>query len=481
MWPWSWPRRAAQARQRRPDPEGIVDRVQVTIIGGGSYQWTPKLMTDVLATPSLRGCHLVFMDIDPAPLPKMAALVARANEALGARATVETTTDRRRALEGADFVVVTISTGGFASMAVDLDVPARYGIRQSVGDSVGPGGINRSLRNIPKMIEIARDMEEVCPDAWLLNITNPMACLTRAVARETSIKTVGLCHGIENYCLDLAIAFGVPLESVRPTMTGVNHFPVMTGLDIDGGDGLEMLAEMLDDLGGVGQIGPGAGRPDPEPFSKAGFARRHVLSLTLFDRTGGLPAGGDRHLAEFLPSILTESSGWGEAWGIELTPISRRQEHQDAYVRDVDTILDGTAELSTNPSGELVAQVIDSLITGQHREIPLNLPNSGQSPDLPLDSVVETICVVDDQGMRGRDAACAPAPLAELLRRHAAVQELTVEAAVSADSGLFRAVLALDPLAGRMDWAKIDGMADELLAGTAPWLPQFASLTTSDL
>ena len=448
--------------------------MQVTIIGGGSYQWTPKLMTDLLATPSLTGCHLVLMDTDPTPLPKMAALVTRANEALGARATVETTTDRRRALEGADFVVVTISTGGFDSMSVDLDVPARHGIRQSVGDSVGPGGISRSLRNIPVLVDIGRDMEQVCPDSWLLNITNPMSCLTRCVTRETSVKSVGLCHEIGNYCLDLAIAFGVSLESVHPTMTGVNHFPVITALDIDGSDGFEMLAEMLDELGGVDRIAPGAGGPDPEPFSKEDFARRHVLSLTLFDRFGALPAGGDRHLAEFLPSILTESSGWGKAWGIELTPISLREQHQEGYIRDVDAVVAGTAELSTYPSGELVAPVIDSLITGTRREVPVNLPNAGQCPDLPAESVVEAICVVDDQGMRGRDAARAPAPLAELLRRHVAVHELTVEAAVSADPGLVRAALALDPLAGRIDWAEIDTMAAELLAGTAQWLPQFA-------
>jgi alpha-galactosidase/6-phospho-beta-glucosidase family protein len=448
--------------------------MQVTIIGGGSYQWTPKLITDLLATPSLAGCHIALMDIDPTPLSKMAALLGRANEALGARVTVETTTDRRRALEGADFVVVTISTGGFASMAVDLEVPARHGIRQSVGDTVGPGGINRSLRNIPVLVEIGRDMEQKCPDAWLLNITNPMTCLTRCVARETSVKTVGLCHGIGNYCLDLAIAFGVPLESVQPTLTGVNHFPVIVGLDIDGHDGLEMLAGVLDELGGVGRIGPGAGGPHPEPFSKAGFARRHVLSLTLFDRFGAVPAVDDRHLAEFLPSILTESSGWGKAWGIELTPISRRVEHQEGFIRHVDAVVDGTAELSINPSGELVAPVIDSLISGTRREVPLNLPNTGQCPDLPSDAVVEAMCVVDDQGMRGRDAAPAPAPLAELLRRHVAVQELTVEAAVRGDPDLVRAALVLDPLAGRTDWSEIDAMATELLAGTAQWLPQFA-------
>ena len=447
--------------------------MQVTIIGGGSYQWSPKLVTDLLGTPSLAGCHLVLMDIDPAPLPKMEGVFRKADELLGSKATVATTTDRRRALDGADFVVVTISTGGFASMAVDLDVPARYGIRQSVGDTVGPGGINRSLRNIPVLVDIARDMAELCPEALMLNITNPMTCLTRAVARQTGVNVVGLCHEVGNYCLDVAVAFGLPWEAVRPTITGVNHFPVVTTLDMDGTDGLAALLTMVEELGGWREIMPGPGQQEAEPFSKLDFARRHVLSLTLLERFGALPAAGDRHLAEFLPSVLTERSDWGRTWGIGLTPISLREQHQEEYIAEVDAVLDGSGVLGTYPSGELVAPVIDSLLTGTRREVPLNLPNSGQCPDLPADAVVEAMCVVDEDGMRGREAARAPAPLAELLRRHAAVQELTVEAAVTGDRDLVGAALALDPLAGRGDLRDIDAMADELIAGAAQWLPQF--------
>ncbi len=148
---------------------------------------------------------------------------------MGAKATVATTTDLGAALDGADFVIVCISTGGFRSMAVDLDVPARHGITQTVGDTVGPGGINRSLRNIPVLVGIGKAMEEHCPDAWLFNITNPMTCLTRAVCRETEIKTVGLCHEVGNFCMDLAIACGRPFEAVTCSVTGINHFPVLTG------------------------------------------------------------------------------------------------------------------------------------------------------------------------------------------------------------------------------------------------------------
>jgi alpha-galactosidase len=447
---------------------------RVCIIGGGSYQWTPELLADLLGTPSLHGMHVVLEDIDPAPLVKMEALARKLDDAMGAGVTVSTTTDQRAALEGADFVIVTLSTGGFASMAVDLDVPAAHGIHQSVGDTVGPGGINRALRNIPVLVGIARDMEQVCADAWLLNITNPMTCLTRAVCRETSIKTVGLCHEVGNWCLDLAIATGKTWESVRPTVTGVNHFPVVTALDVDGEDGFAILREIVAEAGGLAALAPHPGRPEADDFSPLDFAQRHLLKLTLLDRWGAFPAAGDRHIAEFLPSVLTEASGWGEAFNIELTPISLRERDQAGFVADVDAWLDGSKDLQTWQSGELPGPVIDSLVSGTRREVPANIPNAGQAPDLPLDAVVETMCVVDADGIRGRDQAALPPPYAEIVRRHVAVQELTVEAALTGDRSLAATAFSLDPLAGRGDLADTDAMVSELLDGTARWLPQFA-------
>jgi alpha-galactosidase len=447
--------------------------MQVTIIGGGSYQWTPKLVVDLLRVPALAGMHLVLEDIDPAPLEKLGAYARIASDHLQVPATVETTTDQRAALSGADFVVVTISTGGFEAMAVDLDVPAGHGIRQSVGDSVGPGGINRSLRNVPILVGIGRDMEQLCPDAWMLNLTNPMSCLTRAVCRETGVRAVGLCHEVGNFCMDLAIALGKPHTAVRPVVSGVNHFPVVCELDVDGTDGFKVLAEIVDQLGGIGAIGPDPDRPEPAPFSVEDFATRHFLKLTLLDRYGALPAAGDRHLAEFLPSVLTESSGWGAAWGIGLTPIALRRTHQDEFVAEVEAVIGGRAEVPNWDSGEMVAPVIDSLLTGTVRELPLNVPNSGQCPDVQEGAVVESMCVVDDGGIRGRDRARLPAPLAELVRRHAAVHELTVTAALSGDRAQARAAFALDPLAGRGDLVAMEAMVDELLSGTARWLPRF--------
>jgi alpha-galactosidase/6-phospho-beta-glucosidase family protein len=447
--------------------------VQITIIGGGSYQWTPELLADLLGTPSLEGTHIVLEDIDPVPLTKMQALGQMVNESLGAKATFATTTDQRAALEGADFVIVTISTGGFDSMAIDLEVPARHGIRQSVGDTVGPGGINRSLRNVPVLVGIAEDMEEVCPDAWMLNITNPMTCLTRAVCQQTGIKAVGLCHEVGNWTLDLAIALGRPYEAVLPTVAGVNHFPVVTGLEVDGEDGFGMLSDMVEEAGGVTALAPHPGRPEAEAFSRLDFVQRHALKLTLLDKWGALPAAGDRHIAEFLPWVLTDESGWGADFNIELTSIAQRQQHQTGYITDVDAWLGGTKPLQTWQSGELPALVIDSLVTGSPRSLPANIPNAGQVPDVPGDVVVESICIVDGDGVRGRDVAPLPAPYAELVRRHVAVAEMTVAAAIEGDRTLADAAFFLDPLAGRGDLHQTEAMVADLLSATEAWLPRF--------
>ncbi len=426
--------------------------MQITIVGGGSRQWGPTLVADILRTPSLGDVDLVLEDVDPTWLPKVEDYTRRLAAHLGVGATVRTTSDQRAALDGADFVVVTISTGGFDSMRHDLEVPERHGIRQSVGDSVGPGGISRALRNIPVLVGIARDMEEMCPDAWLLNITNPMTCLTRAVNRESTIKAVGVCHEVVIMGWLLAIACGVPADVVRPTIVGINHLPLITALEIDGDDGFGRIA---------------AARDDPKA---AWFVEQHALKLALLDRHGVLPAAGDRHVAEFFPSVLTEESGWGKAWGIELTDIAEREEHERGFRASLDATLAGDKPFPTHPSGEMVAPIIDSITTGARRDLPLNLPNAGQAPDLPTAVVVETMCVVDGDGVRGGEPVSAPPVPTEWLRRHVAVQELVVEAAVSGDRELAREAFHLDPLAGRGELRDTDAMVDELLAATAPWL-----------
>ena len=454
---------------------------RIVIIGGGSYQWVPKLLIDLANTPSLQGSEIVLQDINPEPLPLMSRWVERIAFLRGIGLSVTSTTDQRRALEGADFVVVSISTGGFTSMRHDLEIPERYGIRQSVGDTVGPGGINRTLRNVPVLVGLARDMQEVCPDAWLLNLTNPMTALCRAVTRETPIKTIGLCHELTLTRFTLSLLLDADFRSINLEVTGVNHLPVITAFDIEGRDGFELLRELIADPSrapeplafdlpadlGTPSAGPGA------RWTRGDLLEHNQLKLELFGRFGVLPAAGDRHLAEFFPGFLTEQSGWGERWGVNITTIEDREKGQAGHIADLEALIDAP-EVPTFPSGELVAPLIDSMLRDKPRDFPLNIPNAGQCPDLPTDVVVESVCTVDGSGVRGRDRAECPPGLAAHLRRVAGSQELTVEAALTGSRELvFEAMLA-DPLASRIDWDQLQLMTDDLLDATAGWLPQFA-------
>jgi alpha-galactosidase len=452
---------------------------RIVIVGGGSYQWAPKLLIDIANTPSLHEAEIVLEDLDAKPLPQMVQFVERLAKLRGIGLQARATTNQRDALEGADYVVVTISTGAFASMRHDLEIPERYGIRQSVGDSVGPGGISRALRNIPVLVGIARDMEELCPDAWLLNITNPMTTLCRAVTRAASVKTVGLCHEIANTRYMLSMLLGAHYGDVDLTITGVNHLPVITDLRVNGGDGFELLRDLVDHADErAGEMLEIELPDDLDESIRAQLTKGPVLAgnrlkFELFRRFGALPGAGDRHLAEFFPGFLTAASGWGEKWGVKLTTIAEREADRQLDIGRFDELLT-IDEVPTQPSGEIVAPLIDSFLTGTRREFPVNVPNTGQCPDFPPDVVVESIGVADAEGIRGRDRAVAPPVLGEYLRRVSASQELTVDAALSGSrEKVFEAMLA-DPLAGRTDFEQLARMTNEMIDATKPWLPQFA-------
>jgi alpha-galactosidase/6-phospho-beta-glucosidase family protein len=453
---------------------------RVVVIGGGSYQWVPKLLIDVVNTRSLADAQIVLHDIDPVPLEPMAAFVAHLAELANVRLTVSTTTNRREALHGADFVIVTISTGGFASMRHDLEIPERYGIRQSVGDTVGPGGVVRALRNIPVLVDIARDMEALCPDAWLLNITNPMATLCRAVTRETTINCVGLCHEVAMAQFTLAQLLDVSYTDFELDVVGVNHLPLITGMRVAGRDGLELVREVLADADRCGDepvaMPEGFGHEATSfggSFKKRDLLRGNQVKFALFERFGVLPAAGDRHLVEFFPGFLTEESSWGKRWGVDLTTIADREVWVEYYKAEFAKLASATA-VPRMPSGEIVAPLIDSMLRDRPRRFPFNLPNTGQAPDLPADVVVETMGTVDGQGVRGDGATRAPAVLAEWLRRVVSSQERTVVAGLTGSRSAVVEAMLLDPLAGRMDFDRLQHMTDEMTTATAEWLPQFA-------
>lgn len=455
---------------------------KITFIGGGSYQWTSKLLIDLVNMPSLVDAEVVIEDIDPAPIPRMLELVEHIAKVRGIGLRATGTTDQKAALEGADYVVVCISTGALESMALDIAIPERYGIKQSVGDTVGPGGIMRALRNIPVMVDIARDMEAVCPEAWMLNLTNPMTTLTRSVLRETAIPAIGLCHEIQLATFVLSLLLECDMRTMRLEIGGVNHLPIITACEVDGKDGLAALAEMLEheddvrrepiafnfaELVGHEEMSKGG------QWTKAQLLDLNRVKLEIFKRTGAFPGAGDRHLVEFFSGFLTEESGWGREWGVQLTDMAERDRWQGKHIADFEAML-ASPEISRMPSGEMVAGLIDSRLNDKPRDYPVNIANAGQVPDLPDGVVVESMCTVDASGVRGRDRAVLPPVLADTVRRVSLSQELTVEAAVTGNRDCVVDAMMIDPLAGRIDYRELQRMADEMIAATSKWLPQFA-------
>ncbi|HET9729381.1 MAG TPA: hypothetical protein VFR41_08170 [Acidimicrobiia bacterium] len=460
--------------------------MKIVVVGGGSFQWTPTLVTDLALTPSVHGAEIVLEDIDASRLARTAPVAEHVSDLAGAQFTVRTTTDQREALRGADFVLVNITTGGFESMALDLDIPWRYGIRQPGGDTLGPGGINRALRNIPVLVGIARDMEDVCPDAWLLNLTNPMTALCRAVTKTTAIKTIGLCHEVTNFRGVLTLLTGADWNAIDLSVTGVNHAPVVTAIDLgDGRDGMAYLRDIVDgkveldvdlgfDIGDDEHERPGSFGEErvPRRATKRWFVDEYAAGFELFRRYDAFVAPGNRHTLEAFPAMLAEDAEWGTRWNVHYTTIAEREAHEARYAADLDKRLSDTAA-PQYPSMEMAAPVIDSIVTGTARTFPLNVPNRGQCADLPIDAVTESMCVVDGDGVRGRDPVFAPPFFAGWLNRIVASQELTVDAALTGDRELVHAAMLLDPHAGTLGATTIERLTGELLSASERWLPQF--------
>ncbi len=451
---------------------------KITIVGGGSTHWTPRLLSDFANTPSLRDATVVLTDIDEASLPRMLTVAKHITSTRGIGLDVEATPDLARALDGTDFVISAFSVGGFAAMAHDIAIPARFGIRQPVGDSVGPGGISRSLRSIPVLLGIAREIERVAPDALLLNVSNPLSALCRAVTSQTGVRTVGLCNELVGLQFWLSLVFDADMRRIDPVVAGVNHFPLVTALRIGDDDGFAMLRDVLDhpeQLEGqpLWMTPPAMShwhKLDPaRDWTKADIIANNRVKLAMFRRFGVLPGAADTHVAEFVPWFVQAASDQGRAWGVHHYGIAGHR--QDKVDDDVEAAeLEAGGDIPAWPSGELVAPLIDAVVTGTERHLPVNLPNTGQVEGIGLGSIVECMGTIDGTGVRPRDMASPGAPT-EHLRRVVAAHELTVEAALSGARGTVIEAMLADPVAGTLPWESVEAMTDALLDATAPWLP----------
>jgi len=428
---------------------------KIAFIGGGSVQWAPKIVTDIALCETLANAELVLHDIDAAAL----ALLTRASERIVARAggrlRVASTLDRAEALQGADYVIFCVGIGGLLAMRYDLEIPERYGIYQPVGDTVGPGGLARGLRHIPFAVQVAREMEQLCPDAWMLNLTNPMTTICRGMTRATSIRTIGLCHEVSGVSRRLAGLLDVPVEAMTYEVAGINHLPVILRLDVGGRDGLEMLRDWLAEHGPCARVD----RVELESAVDV-FADRLAVKLTLFEQLGVLFGAGDRHVTEFIPGFLSEANERGRRYGVLLTTIDRREELARSRRANVERLVNGSPE-ELQRSTEQLAPVMAALAGGPAGNFIVNVPNAGQIDNLPRDAVVECIAEISALGVRPLAVGPLPHEAYAVTASHVARQELIVEAALSGRREPALAALATDPMVP--DPAVVEPMLDELL------------------
>jgi alpha-galactosidase len=424
----------------------------IVFLGAGSVVFTRELLADILGFPELAGVRLVLHDIDPERLETAEALARRIADAYGVRPRILATADRRAALEGADFVVNAIQVGMYAATRRDFDVPARYGLRQTIADTTGVGGVFRALRTFPVLAAVAADMAELCPQAWLLNYTNPMAMNVTYLARVAPrLKVLGLCHSVYWTVRGLCEIVDVPYENVTYRSAGVNHQAWILRWERDGADLYPLLDKAI--------------AADPE-------LRRRVR-VDMYRRLGYYPTETSEHSAEYVPWYLghdEEITRLRIPVGEYLT-VSEGNLAEYAATR-VAVLTGGALDLERDAT-EYAPQVIHSMVTGTPRRIVANVANRGLVTNLPEGFAVEVPTTVDDAGARPEPVGDLPPQCAAVNRPYVSVGELTVAAAVSGEPRLVRQAVMVDPnAAATLTLDAIWDLCDELTLAHGDLLPE---------
>src|SRR3954447_20638385 len=359
---------------------------RIVLVGAGSVEFTRNLLGDFLSYPELRDAEIVLHDIDPDRLRTAQRMAEWTAGALGATPRIEASLDRREAFRGADFVVNTIQVGGARATRLDFEIPGRYGLRYTINDTINVGGVFRALRTIPIVLGIVRDIEEICPDARLLNYTNPMSMLIWAISRQSRVRTVGLCHSVYWTVRSLAEYVGVPWEEVEADSAGVNHLAFILGIRRAGADLYPAIAEAA----AQNRI------PDDD-----------LLRAELYRRLGYWPTESSEHHAEYNPWFIGKGDAV-ERYHIPIGEYLRRVDANLAEYEDTKRRLAAGDPFEIEQSGEYAAVIVHGLVTGERQRIVANVMNDGLIPNLSGDACVEVPAIVDADGIR--PIAAGPLP-----------------------------------------------------------------------
>jgi alpha-galactosidase len=438
---------------------------KITFVGAGSTVFAKNILGDAMLTESLSGSDISLYDIDAKRLDESRRMVENLNESInGGRASVTAhlgVENRKAALRDADFVVNAIQVGGYEpSTVIDFEIPKKYGLKQTIGDTLGIGGIFRGLRTVPVMMEIAAEMEEVCPDAWLLNYTNPMAIVTGAVLRGSSVKTVGLCHSVQGCASGLLRRVGMleEVKDLRWRIAGINH-----------------MAWLLEITDGDVDLYPEIKRRAFEMNDKAlsgGEKHGDMVRFEIMRHFGYYVTESSEHNAEYTPYWIKEQfPELIDAYNIPLDEYPRRCVNQIARWEKQREELIGDVKLSHERTHEYGSYIMNAIETGEFFRIAGNILNRGFIPNLPDDACVEVPCLVDKNGVQGCYFGPLPPQCAGLNMTNISVQECTILAALHGDRDLVYHAAYLDPhTAAELPLGKIRSLCDDLIEAHGDYL-----------
>lgn len=442
----------------------------ITFIGAGSTVFTKNIAGDILQRPALAQAEIRLMDINRERLEESEIIVGKLASTLGAKASVKTYTDQRRALDGADFVVVCFQIGGYDPCTItDFEVPKKFGLRQTIADTLGIGGIMRGIRTVPHLWSICEDMMAVAPNAIMLQYVNPMAINTWAIAAKyPKIKQVGLCHSVQGTAYELARDLDIPVEEIRYRAAGINHMAFYLTFEHRQADG--SYRNLYPDL----VKGYREGRfPKPSHWNPRCPNKVRYEMLT---RLGYFVTESSEHFAEYTPwFIKRDRPDLIERFGIPLDEYPVRCVEQIARWKKEAAALKAANTVELKESHEYASQIVNSVVTGEPSVIYGNHGNRGFIPQLPDGCAVEVPTLVDHMGLQPTVVHDIPPQLIALMRTNINVQDLTVQALLTQNVDHIYHAAMLDPHTGaELDLDQIWQLTTDLLEAHGDWLPEWA-------
>ena len=448
----------------------MTKQPKITFIGAGSSVFMKNIIGDVLQRPALSGATVALMDINPERLSESDTIAQKLVRTLGVNAKIETHSNQKKALENADFVVVAFQIGGFEPCTVtDFEVPKKYGLRQTIADTLGIGGIMRGLRTVPHLWSICEDMLEVCPDAIMLQYVNPMAINTWAIAEKyPTIRQVGLCHSVQGTAFELARDLEIPVEEIRYRAAGINHMAFYLKFEHRQKDG--SYKNLYPDL-----LAGYRDRRFPKP-SHWNARCPNKVRYEMLTRLGYFVTESSEHFAEYTPWFIKDGrEDLIEKFGIPLDEYPKRCVEQIERWKTESNVLKNSDTIEVKQSHEYASSIMNSVWTGEPSVIYGNVRNNGCITSLPFKCAAEVPCLVDASGIQPTYIGDLPPQLTALMRTNINVQELTVAALVTENKEHIYHAAMMDPHTGaELDLQQIWDLTTDLLKAHGTWLPEWA-------